>query len=56
MFDEREDPRELINRAGDEAIGPVLKRLRDHLDRLRANPGGAARGLEVCQRRAARVW
>jgi hypothetical protein len=43
LFDEREDPRELINRAGDEAIGPALKRLRDHLDRLRANPGRPAR-------------
>jgi arylsulfatase A-like enzyme len=43
LFNEREDPRELINRAGDKAQAPVLRRFRDQLDRLRAHPGGPAR-------------
>jgi arylsulfatase A-like enzyme len=43
LFNEREDPRELTNRAGDEALRPVLTQLRDHLDRLRANTGGPTR-------------
>src|SRR5262249_35622618 len=43
LFNEREDPRELTNRVGDEAMRPILGRLRDHLDRLRAHPSGSAR-------------
>jgi arylsulfatase A-like enzyme len=43
LFNEREDPRELINRARDKALEPVRKRLREQLDRFRAHPGGPAK-------------
>jgi arylsulfatase A-like enzyme len=38
LFNERDDPRELSNRAGVEAMQPVLKHFRDRLDQLNANP------------------
>jgi arylsulfatase A-like enzyme len=38
LFHERDDPLELRNRARDEAMKPVLERLRQHLDRVRAGP------------------
>jgi arylsulfatase A-like enzyme len=38
FFNERDDPRELINRARVEAMQPVLQRFREHLGRMRANP------------------
>jgi arylsulfatase A-like enzyme len=37
LFNEREDPRELLNRAGVEALLPVLQRFRARLDRLKPN-------------------
>ena len=38
LFNERDDPLELSNRAGVEAMQPVLKHLRESLDRYRASP------------------
>jgi arylsulfatase A-like enzyme len=43
LFDEREDSRELTNRAGNEAMRPLLSRFRARLERLRASPDGSAR-------------
>jgi arylsulfatase A-like enzyme len=38
LFNERDDPRELHNRAGFEALQPVLKRFRERVQQLRARP------------------
>jgi arylsulfatase A-like enzyme len=38
LFNERHDPRELSNRAGDRALQPVLKRFRDRVNHLRVRP------------------
>ena len=38
LFNERDDPRELSNRAGVEALQPILNRLRERVDRFRAHP------------------
>jgi arylsulfatase A-like enzyme len=38
LFNERDDPRELSNRAGVEAMQPVLKRFRERVKALRARP------------------
>ena len=38
LFDERDDPGELRNQAGVEALQPVLKRFRERVRRLRARP------------------
>ena len=35
LFDEREDPRELTNRAGVEALLPIVLRFRAELDQLK---------------------
>jgi arylsulfatase A-like enzyme len=43
LFNERDDARELINRAGNDAMRPILQGFRDRLRRLRANAGGAPR-------------
>jgi arylsulfatase A-like enzyme len=37
LFNERDDPDELFNRAGVEAMQPILQRLRQNLDRMRAS-------------------
>jgi arylsulfatase A-like enzyme len=37
LFNERDDPQELLNRAGVDAMRPVLQRLRDRLDQMKAN-------------------
>ena len=42
LFHERDDPRELVNLAGVEAMQPLLKRLRQALDKVRAGPARAA--------------
>ncbi len=42
LFYERDDPLELFNRARDEAMQPVLKRLRQRLDQVRAHPSRPA--------------
>jgi arylsulfatase A-like enzyme len=39
LFDERDDPRELINRARAAAMQPILQRFRDRLDQIRATTG-----------------
>jgi arylsulfatase A-like enzyme len=41
LFNERDDPRELLNRAGSEVMSPVLQRMRQRLDQIRASPSGA---------------
>ena len=38
LFNERDDPGELRNQAGVEALQPVLKRFRERVKRLRARP------------------
>ena len=38
FFNERDDPRELLNRAGVEAMQPVLERFRERLNQLKARP------------------
>ncbi len=38
LYNEREDPGESSNRAGDEALQPVLKHLRERVDQLRSRP------------------
>ena len=43
LFDERDDPRELINLARAAAMQPVLKRFRDRLDQIRGTTVEAAR-------------
>jgi arylsulfatase A-like enzyme len=43
LFNERDDPRELINRARNDDLQPVLRRFRDRLNRLIAHPPGLAR-------------
>jgi hypothetical protein len=43
LFHERDDPAESHNRAGDEALRPILERLRRHLDEMKACPPRAAR-------------
>ncbi len=43
LFHERDDPLELRNQARDEAMKPVLLRLRQDLDRMRAGPSPAGR-------------
>ena len=42
LFHERDDPGELVNLAGVETMQPVLKRLRQALDKVRAGPGRVA--------------
>ena len=41
LFNERDDPRELVNRAGIKEMKPVLQRIRQRLDQMRASPSGA---------------
>ncbi len=41
LFNERDDPRELLNRARIQSMKPVLQRMREHLDQMRASPSGA---------------
>ncbi len=43
LFHERDDPLELRNRARDETMEPVLKQLRQHLNRARAGSSPAGR-------------
>jgi arylsulfatase A-like enzyme len=43
LFNERDDPDELSNRAGVEAMQPILQRLRQHLDQIRAGSPPPAR-------------
>ena len=43
LFNEREDPRELTNRAGDDSLKPVLGRFREHFARIKGSPAGIAR-------------
>src|SRR5262249_44439584 len=43
LFDERDDPRELINRARAAAMQPVLQRFRNRFDQIRATTVEAAR-------------
>jgi arylsulfatase A-like enzyme len=43
LFHERGDPDESVNRAREEAMQPVLQRLRQRLDQIRAHPLPAAR-------------
>jgi hypothetical protein len=38
LFDERNDPDELRNRAGIEALQPVLKRFRERVNQLKSRP------------------
>jgi hypothetical protein len=38
LFNERDDPRELRNQAGVEALQPVLNRFRERVKQLRAKP------------------
>jgi hypothetical protein len=38
LYFERDDPRELSNRAQDEAMQPILQRLRQGLDGIKADP------------------
>jgi len=38
LFNERDDPGELRNRAEDEALQPILKRFRERVNQLRAKP------------------
>ncbi len=38
LFNEREDPRELRNQAGVEALQPVLNRFRERASQVRARP------------------
>jgi arylsulfatase A-like enzyme len=42
LFDEREDPQELSNRARLEGMQPLLQRFRDHLDQIQATSRAAA--------------
>jgi arylsulfatase A-like enzyme len=43
IFDERDDPGELTNRARGEALRPILERLRERLARITGSSSGAAR-------------
>jgi arylsulfatase A-like enzyme len=43
LFHEREDPAEFHNRAGDEALRPILERMRRRLDQMTACPPRATR-------------
>jgi arylsulfatase A-like enzyme len=43
LFNEREDPRELTNRAGVEAMQPVLNQFRERLNQMNAKRSGAVR-------------
>ena len=43
LFNESNDPHELINRTGTAAMQPVLKRFRQHLDQMRPRPANAVR-------------
>jgi arylsulfatase A-like enzyme len=43
LFNEREDPRELTNRAGDDALKPVLRRFRERLGRVKGRRAEIAR-------------
>jgi arylsulfatase A-like enzyme len=43
LYDERDDPRELTNRAASDTMRPVLEQFRQLLARLKARPHGAAR-------------
>jgi hypothetical protein len=43
LFDVRNDPRELTNRARDDSMRPVVERSRARLDRMISSPSGAAR-------------
>jgi hypothetical protein len=38
LFNEREDPRELINRAGNPAMQPLLRQFRTHLNPQNPDP------------------
>jgi arylsulfatase A-like enzyme len=42
LFCERDDPLEFFNRANDEAMQPILQRLRQRLDQMKARPPRAA--------------
>ena len=41
LFDERDDTRELMNRAHAPAMLPVLRRFRDRIGRIEGDPSGA---------------
>lgn len=43
LYNERDDPRELTNRAASDTMRPVLERFRQQLSRFKAHPDGAAR-------------
>jgi arylsulfatase A-like enzyme len=43
LFNERDDPLELINRAGVETIQPLLRQIRRRLNRMKAGPSEPAR-------------
>ncbi len=43
LFNERDDPRELTNRARDDSMKPILERFRDHLARFNGSRSGAVR-------------
>jgi len=42
LFDERDDPRELLNRAQDDVMQPVVQRFRARLDQIKAGSSHAA--------------
>jgi arylsulfatase A-like enzyme len=43
LFNERDDPRELLNRAGVAAMQPVLRRFRERLEQIKSRPTRTAR-------------
>ena len=43
LFNERDDPRELTNRAASDTMRPILERFREHLARLNASRSGSVR-------------
>jgi hypothetical protein len=47
LFNEREDPRELINRASSASMAPVLARFRRRLNQIRAGPAQTATGETI---------
>ena len=42
LFNERDDPHELINRARVDAMQPMVQRFRQRLEQIKARPSGAA--------------
>ncbi len=43
LFNQRDDPREILNRIGAKALRPVVQQFRDRLDRMKASPPDIAR-------------